>query len=84
MLCEVIHALLLLPVGTMRPMLHDLLSLLPQMDRLNRLLPAHTVLEQEEFDSVSPSGTDEHANYYSSYYNMFRFLFIAFSFHIEV
>lgn len=50
MLCHVIHSLLLLPVHTIRPLLHELLSLLPHMDKLNRMLPAAAVLEEQELE----------------------------------
>ena len=58
MLSQVIHALLLLPVYVIRPLLHALLSLLPHLDRLNCLLPASSALEGEELDILeTPQGT---------------------------
>ena len=57
MLSQVIHALLLLPVYVIRPLLHALLSLLPHLDRLNRLLPASSALEGEELDLDTLQGT---------------------------
>jgi len=48
MLSYIIHSLLLLPVGFVRPLLHELLSLLPYLDRLNSVLPAANILEAEE------------------------------------
>ena len=48
MLSYVIHSLLLLPVRFVRPLLPDLLTLLPHLDKLNSILPTATVLEAEE------------------------------------
>ncbi|MGH0117414.1 UNVERIFIED_CONTAM: hypothetical protein FKN15_034601 [Acipenser sinensis] len=48
MLCQIINSLLLLPVSVARPLLSYLLDLLPPLDRLNRLLPAATLLEDQE------------------------------------
>lgn len=48
MLCQLINALLLLPVSVSRPLLSYLLDLLPPLDRLNRLLPAAALLEDQE------------------------------------
>ncbi|XP_063305478.1 probable E3 ubiquitin-protein ligase HERC1 isoform X3 [Pelobates fuscus] len=64
MLCQLINALLLLPVSIARPLLSYLLDLLPPLDRLNRLLPAAALLEDQELqwplhggpDHVDPSG----------------------------
>ncbi|XP_036391158.1 probable E3 ubiquitin-protein ligase HERC1 isoform X2 [Megalops cyprinoides] len=64
MLCQIINSLLLLPVSVARPLLGFLLDLLPPLDRLNRLLPAATLLEDQELqwplhgtpDSVDPAG----------------------------
>ena len=50
MLSQIIHSLLLLPPTSVRPLLHELLSLLPHLDKLNRLLPAASVLEQQELN----------------------------------
>ena len=50
MLCHLLSSLLLLPVSTIRPLLHELLSLLPRLDRLNRLLPAAATLEEQELE----------------------------------
>ncbi|XP_077942009.1 putative E3 ubiquitin-protein ligase HERC1 isoform X9 [Gasterosteus aculeatus] len=66
MLCQIINSLLLLPVSVARPLLTHLLDLLPPLDRLNRLLPAASPLEDQELqwplhgtsDSAEPaSGT---------------------------
>jgi len=55
MLSYIIHSLLLLPVRFVRPLLHELLSLLPYLDKLNAVLPAATVLEAEELSwSLGP------------------------------
>ncbi|XP_066503891.1 probable E3 ubiquitin-protein ligase HERC1 isoform X4 [Hoplias malabaricus] len=48
MLCQIVTSLLLLPVWVARPLLSYLLDLLPPLDRLNRLLPAATPLEDQE------------------------------------
>ncbi|XP_035991718.1 probable E3 ubiquitin-protein ligase HERC1 isoform X8 [Fundulus heteroclitus] len=48
MLCQIINSLLLLPVPVVRPLLSHLLDLLPPLDRLNRLLPAASPLEDQE------------------------------------
>ncbi|XP_047218559.1 probable E3 ubiquitin-protein ligase HERC1 isoform X5 [Girardinichthys multiradiatus] len=48
MLCQIINSLLLLPVTVVRPLLSHLLDLLPPLDRLNRLLPAASPLEDQE------------------------------------
>ncbi|XP_054587942.1 probable E3 ubiquitin-protein ligase HERC1 isoform X4 [Nothobranchius furzeri] len=48
MLCQIINSLLLLPVSVVRPLLSYLLDLLPPLDRLNRLLPAASPLEDQE------------------------------------
>lgn len=50
MLSYIIHSLLLLPVRFVRPLLHELLSLLPYLDMLNTVLPAAAVLEAEELN----------------------------------
>ncbi|XP_028822113.1 probable E3 ubiquitin-protein ligase HERC1 [Denticeps clupeoides] len=48
MLCQIVNALLLLPVSIARPLLGHLLDLLPPLDQLNRLLPAASPLEEQE------------------------------------
>ncbi|KAB0406128.1 hypothetical protein E2I00_018590, partial [Balaenoptera physalus] len=48
MLCQIVNSLLLLPVSVARPLLSYLLDLLPPLDCLNRLLPAATLLEDQE------------------------------------
>lgn len=50
MLSQTIHSLLLLPELSLRALLHELLSLLPQIDKLNKLLPEVRLLEEEEQD----------------------------------
>ncbi|XP_023674598.2 probable E3 ubiquitin-protein ligase HERC1 isoform X1 [Paramormyrops kingsleyae] len=65
MLCQIVSSLLLLPVSVARPLLRSLLDLLPPLDRLNRLLPAASLLEDQELqwplhgthDLVDPAGT---------------------------
>uniref|UniRef100_A0A4W3J8I3 HECT-type E3 ubiquitin transferase n=1 Tax=Callorhinchus milii TaxID=7868 RepID=A0A4W3J8I3_CALMI len=49
-LCQVIYSLLLLPVNMVRPLLGNLLDLLQPLDRLNRLLPAAMLLEEQELE----------------------------------
>ncbi|XP_061742965.1 probable E3 ubiquitin-protein ligase HERC1 isoform X4 [Nerophis ophidion] len=48
MLCQIINSLLLLPGSVARPLLSHLLDLLLPLDRLNRLLPAASPLEDQE------------------------------------
>lgn len=48
MLSQIVNSLLLLPVSVARPLLSYLLDLLPPLDRLNRLLPAAALLEDQE------------------------------------
>ncbi|TRY89487.1 hypothetical protein DNTS_016060 [Danionella cerebrum] len=48
MLCQIVTSLLLLPVWVARPLLSFLLDLLPPLDHLNRLLPAASLLEEQE------------------------------------
>lgn len=50
MLSFIIHSLLMLPVYIIRPLLHELLSLLPLLDKLNRMLPAAALLEEQELE----------------------------------
>lgn len=50
MLSFIVHSLLLLPVYIIRPLLHELLSLLPLLDKLNRMLPAASLLEEQELE----------------------------------
>ena len=57
MLSFIIHSLLLLPVKFVRPLLHELLSLLPHLDKLNSVLPAATLLETEELTWSVRDGT---------------------------
>jgi len=57
MLSFIIHSLLLLPVTFVRPLLHDLLSLLPHLDKLNSVLPTAAVLEAEELNWSVGHGT---------------------------
>ncbi|ELU01327.1 hypothetical protein CAPTEDRAFT_215878, partial [Capitella teleta] len=61
MLSSLLTALLLLPVHCIRPLLHELLSLLTKLDVLNRLLPAADVLEKQEMEwplHATPSSLD--------------------------
>ena len=48
MLSQIVHALLLLPEASLRPLLHEFLSLLPQLDTLNKVLPVIQELENDE------------------------------------
>ncbi|XP_042200055.1 probable E3 ubiquitin-protein ligase HERC1 [Callorhinchus milii] len=61
MLCQIINSLLLLPVFVARPLLSHLLDLLPSLDRLNRLLPAAALLEDQELQWPL-HGTLEHVD----------------------
>lgn len=60
MLCQIINSLLLLPVSVARPLLSHLLDLLPPLDRLNRLLPAASLLEDQELQWPLHGGTNNH------------------------
>jgi len=57
MLSFIIHSLLLLPVRFIRPLLHELLLLLPHLDKLNSVLPTAAVLEAEELNWTVGHGT---------------------------
>ncbi|XP_031715964.1 probable E3 ubiquitin-protein ligase HERC1 isoform X3 [Anarrhichthys ocellatus] len=48
LLCQVMYSLLLLPLGTVQPLLSHLLALLEQLNDFNRLLPETGVLEEQE------------------------------------
>ncbi|XP_068430797.1 probable E3 ubiquitin-protein ligase HERC1 isoform X3 [Clinocottus analis] len=48
LLCQVMYSLLLLPVGTVQPLLSHLLALLEQLNDFNRLLPEAGLLEEQE------------------------------------
>lgn len=48
LLCQVMYSLLLLPLGTVQPLLSHLLVLLEQLNDFNRLLPETGPLEEEE------------------------------------
>ncbi|XP_032396192.1 probable E3 ubiquitin-protein ligase HERC1 isoform X4 [Etheostoma spectabile] len=48
LLCQVMYSLLLLPLGTVQPLLSHLLALLEQLNDFNRLLPETGLLEQQE------------------------------------
>uniref|UniRef100_A0A8C9YIS1 HECT-type E3 ubiquitin transferase n=1 Tax=Sander lucioperca TaxID=283035 RepID=A0A8C9YIS1_SANLU len=47
-LCQVMYSLLLLPLGTVQPLLSHLLAVLEQLNDFNRLLPETGLLEQQE------------------------------------
>ncbi|XP_078128363.1 putative E3 ubiquitin-protein ligase HERC1 isoform X2 [Sander vitreus] len=48
LLCQVMYSLLLLPLGTVQPLLSHLLAVLEQLNDFNRLLPETGLLEQQE------------------------------------
>ncbi|KAH0619794.1 hypothetical protein JD844_014057 [Phrynosoma platyrhinos] len=58
MLCQIVNSLLLLPVSVARPLLSYLLDLLSPLDRLNRLLPAAVLLEDQELQWPLHGGTE--------------------------
>ncbi|XP_028298817.1 probable E3 ubiquitin-protein ligase HERC1 isoform X3 [Gouania willdenowi] len=58
MLCQIVNSLLLLPVSVARTLLSPFLDLLPPLDRLNRLLPAATPLEDQELQWPLHGTTD--------------------------
>lgn len=49
-LSVVVHSLLLMPLETVKPLLPSFLALLPSVDRLNKVLPAAAVLEEQELE----------------------------------
>ncbi|XP_028274446.1 probable E3 ubiquitin-protein ligase HERC1 isoform X2 [Parambassis ranga] len=60
LLCQVMYSLLLLPLGTVQPLLSHLLALLEQLNDFNRLLPETVVLEEEELGlEVQKTGSDK-------------------------
>ncbi|XP_056259321.1 probable E3 ubiquitin-protein ligase HERC1 isoform X3 [Seriola aureovittata] len=48
LLCQVMYSLLLLPLGTVQPLLSHLLALLEHLNDFNRLLPETGLLEEQE------------------------------------
>ncbi|XP_040914288.1 probable E3 ubiquitin-protein ligase HERC1 isoform X4 [Toxotes jaculatrix] len=48
LLCQVMYSLLLLPLGTVQPLLSHLLALLEHLNDFNRLLPETALLEEQE------------------------------------
>ncbi len=50
MLSQLLHSLLMLPVSVSRPLMLCLLALLPELDQLNRLLPAAALLDEHELE----------------------------------
>lgn len=48
LLCQVMYSLLLLPLGTIQPLLSHLLALLEHLNDFNRLLPDTGLLEEQE------------------------------------
>ncbi|KAM9841857.1 putative E3 ubiquitin-protein ligase HERC1 [Aulostomus maculatus] len=48
LLCQVMYSLLLLPLGTVQPLLSHLLALLEDLNYFNRLLPETGLLEEQE------------------------------------
>ena len=50
MLSQLLHSLLLLPVSLTRPLLLSLLALLPDIDTLNRMLPAASISDEQEME----------------------------------
>lgn len=73
MLCQIINSLLLLPVSVARPLLSHLLDLLPPLDRLNRLLPAASPLEDQELQWPlhGEHETRSHTNIKSEHYALY-------------
>ncbi|CAN9504281.1 unnamed protein product [Ophioblennius macclurei] len=51
LLCQVMYSLLLLPLGTIQPLLSHLLDLLEHLNDFNRLLPETVLLEEQELGS---------------------------------
>lgn len=50
MLTHVLNAVLVLPLPLVMPVLHHILTLLPQLDRLCKLLPSASYLEESELE----------------------------------
>lgn len=48
LLCQVMYSLLLLPLGTVQPLLSHLLALLEHLNDFNRLLPETAIMEEQE------------------------------------
>lgn len=53
LLCQVMYSLLLLPLGTIQPLLSHLLGLLEHLNDFNRLLPETGLLEEQELQTES-------------------------------
>lgn len=49
-LSVLVYSLLLMPLATVKPLLPSLQALLPTIDRLNRVLPAVALLEEQELE----------------------------------
>lgn len=49
-LSVLVYSLLLMPLETVKPLLPSLQALLPTIDRLNRVLPAVALLEEQELE----------------------------------
>ncbi|XP_059169765.1 probable E3 ubiquitin-protein ligase HERC1 isoform X3 [Physella acuta] len=56
MLTHVMNAMLVLPLPLVMPVLHQILTLLPQMDRLCKLLPGAALLEESELEFKREEG----------------------------
>ncbi|XP_022618571.1 probable E3 ubiquitin-protein ligase HERC1 [Seriola dumerili] len=54
LLCQVMYSLLLLPLGTVQPLLSHLLALLEHLNDFNRLLPETGLLEEQELGIEQP------------------------------
>lgn len=49
-LSVLVHSLMLMPLETIKPLLPSFLALLPSIDRLNKVLPAAALLEEQELE----------------------------------
>ena len=45
-----IHSLILMPLEIVKPLLPSFLALMPSIDRLNKVLPAAALLEEQELE----------------------------------
>ncbi|XP_029024458.1 probable E3 ubiquitin-protein ligase HERC1 isoform X3 [Betta splendens] len=67
LLCQVMYSLLLLPLGTVQPLLSHLLVLLEHLNDFNRLLPETGMLEEQELgmDAQQTSSDESEENGHS-------------------
>ncbi|XP_069137757.1 probable E3 ubiquitin-protein ligase HERC1 isoform X1 [Argopecten irradians] len=59
MLYHMLHSLLLLPIDRVHPLLHDLMSVLPVLDRLCKMLPVISELETMELEGTTEDPSNQ-------------------------